>query len=70
MAQQPLTNKPAMPVGREAGLHSETTIYHPTGEAHPETDKTSSSVPSAKRYVIGFVIAVVVIGVILFFALR
>ena len=70
MSQQPLTNKPAMPVGREAGLHSETTIYHPTGEDHPDVDKTVSSVPSAKRYVIGFLIAAAVIGVALFFLLR
>jgi hypothetical protein len=70
MAQQPLTNKPAMPVGREAGLHSETTIYHPTGEEHPETDRAKSSVPGAKRYVIGFLIAAAVIGAALFFLLR
>jgi hypothetical protein len=70
MAQQPLTNKPTTPVGREAGLHSEITMYHPTAEEHSEVDKAVSSVPSVKRYVIGFLIAAAAIGVALFFLLR
>ena len=56
------------PVGRESVLHSEPTGFHPEAAAHPEVDQTHSSVPSAKRYVIGaivFALAVLALAVYL-----
>lgn len=62
--------KPTMPVGREAALHSEPTIYHPTAEEYPETDKTVSSVPSAKKYLLWFAIGLAVFAGILLFVFK
>ena len=56
------------PVGREAVLHSEPTGFHPEAEAPAELDKTKSSVPSAKPYLIGgivFALAVLALAVYL-----
>ncbi len=72
MAFIPTTQKPkpTMPVGREGVLHSEPTIYHPNAEEHPETDKMTSSVPSAKKYLIWFLIGLVVFAGILLFVFK
>ena len=56
------------PVGREAVLHSEPTGFHPEAETRPSVDQEHSSVPSAKRYVIGaivFAVAVLALAVYL-----
>ena len=71
MAQQNQQyGKPGTPVSREGALHSETTIYHPNGEEHPELDKAASSVPSAKKYLLWLLVAVIVIVVLLVFYLK
>ena len=59
------------PVGREQVLHSEPTGFHPEAEAHPEVDQTRSSVPSAKRYLIGaIVLAVAVLALAVYLILK
>ncbi len=59
------------PVGREAVLHSEPTGFHPEAEAHPAVDQAHSSVPSAKRYVIGgIVLALVVLALAVYLILK
>lgn len=62
--------KPTMPVGRESVLHSEPTIYHPTAEAYPEQDAQTSSVPSAKKYLLWLAVAVVLIVAVLILILN
>ena len=62
--------KPATPVGREGVLHSEITIYHPSAEENPEVDKATSSVPSAKKYLLWLLIGLAVFAAILFFVLK
>ena len=57
--------KPVMPVGREAVLHSEITDYHPAPEERPEVDRQATSVPSAKKYLIWFLIALALFVVFL-----
>ena len=56
MAQQPPEAKRIVqPVGRESVLHSEVTMYHPTGEEHPEVDKeTSSERETVSSLAVGF----------------
>ena len=66
-AQKPT---PTMPVSREGAMHSEVTIYHPTAEEHPETDKMTSSVPSAKKYLLWFAIGLAVFAAILLFVFQ
>lgn len=74
MAKQPnyppQSGQTTYPVGREAALHSEATIYHPTGEAHPEVDRAVSAVPSAKKYLLWLLIAVLIIVGALYLVLR
>ena len=72
MAFIPTSQKPTptMPVAREGVLHSEPTIYHPTAEENPETDKMTSSVPSAKKYLVWLAIGIVVFAGILLFVLK
>lgn len=71
MAQQPPEAKRIVqPVGQESVLHSEVTMYHPAGEEHPEVDKETSSVPSAKRYLLWLLGLAVVIGVLLYLMFR
>ena len=62
--------KPATPVGREGALHSEITIYQPAAEEHPDLDKAVSSVPSAKKYLLWFLIGIVVFIAILVYILK
>ena len=57
--------KPTMPVGREAVLHSEPTIYHPTADAHPELDALTTSVPSGKKYLLWLAVALAVFAAII-----
>ncbi len=71
MAQQPPEAKRVVqPVGRESVLHSEVTMYHPTGEEHPEVDKETSSVPSAKRYLLWLLVLAALIGLFLYLMFR
>ncbi len=56
---------PTMPVGREAVLHSEPTIYHPEPEAHSDLDATTTSVPSGKKYLLWLAVAFVIFAAIL-----
>jgi len=61
---------PTMPVNREGALHSEITIYHPTAEEHPETDQTTSSVPSAKKYLLWLLVGLALFAAILIFVFK
>lgn len=70
MAYTPNASKPTMPVSREGGLHSEVSIYHPNAEEHPEQDAVKSSVPGAGKYLLWLLVALGVIGVVLFFILK
>ncbi len=62
--------KPTMPISKEGGLHSEITIYHPTGEERPEVDQAKSSVPGAKKYLLWFLVALIVFAAVLVFILK
>ena len=66
-AQKP---KPTQPIPREGALHSEITIYHPTAEEHPEVDRAGSSVPSAKKYLLWFLVGLVLFAAFLVYVLK
>ena len=72
MAFIPSSQKPTptMPVSREGALHSEISIYHPEAAESPETDKTVSSVPGAKKYLVWFLIGLLVFAGILLFIFK
>lgn len=67
MAFVPTTqkSKPTQSTPGESLLHSELSIYHPTAEEHPETDKATSSVPSAKKYLLWLLVGIAVFVLLL-----